>query len=114
MDRQWLRKRCCRQALAAFTLGGTLLFSSSAGAAALSLNEAIDYALAKNTGLRITREGERTADAALRQARGKNSVSAGASDSLRMSKQEHAREQISNGISLSASLPLYSGGHPLG
>ena len=59
MDRQWLRKRCCRQALAAFTLGGTLLFSSSAGAAALSLNEAIDYALAKNTGLRITREGER-------------------------------------------------------
>lgn len=110
MNRQWLRKRCCRQALAAFTLGGTLLFSSSAGAAALSLNEAIDYALAKNTGLRITREGERTADAALRQARGKNSVSAGASDSLRMSKQEHAHEQISNGISLSASLPLYSGG----
>ena len=99
-----------QRAFAAFLVGAVLTFPLSADAMRLSLEDAIDTALSANTGLRITREGERSADAALRQARGKNSISVGASDSLRTSKTSDASEQASNGISLSASLPLYSGG----
>ena len=99
-----------QRAFAALLVGAVLTFPLSADAMRLSLEDAIDTALSANTGLRITREGERSADAALRQARGKNSISVGASDSLRTSKASDASEQASNGVSLSASLPLYSGG----
>ena len=99
-----------QRALAVLLVGAVLTFPLSADAMRLSLEDAIDTALSANTGLRITREGERSADAALRQARGKNSISVGASDSLRTSKASDASEQASNGVSLSASLPLYSGG----
>ena len=61
-----------RRMFAALALSTALFLPVSADAMSLTLEEAIDTALAANTGLRITYEGERTADAALRQARGKN------------------------------------------
>ena len=81
-----------QRAFAALLVGAVLTFPLSADAMRLSLEDAIDTALSANTGLRITREGERSADAALRQARGKNSISVGASDSLRTSKTSDASE----------------------
>ena len=99
-----------RRMFAAFALSTALFLPVSADAMSLTLEEAINTALAANTGLRITHEGERTADAALKQARGKNSVSVTASDTLRTSKAKDESAQASNGVNLSASLPLYSGG----
>ena len=99
-----------QRAFAALLVGAVLTFPLSADAMRLSLEDAIDMALSANTGLRITAEGERSADAALKQARGKNSISAEAGDTLRMSKAKDEDAQTSNSLSLSASLPLYSGG----
>ena len=59
----------------------------------LSLEDAVAEALAANTGLRVTRQGELAADAALRQARGKNGVSVSASDSLRWGKTNNETAQ---------------------
>lgn len=103
------RRRLRRPVLTAVVLTA-LLLQPAAEAADLTLAAAIDTALAANTGLRVTRMGERTADAALKQARGKNGVSVSAGDSLRVSKTNGETEQASNGVNISASLPLYSGG----
>ena len=100
------RRVLCLPLLAAALLAG----QTGAEARELSLAEAVDTALAANTDLRITRQSELTADAALRQARGKNGVSVSASDSLRWSKSNGETAQASNGANVSASLPLYSGG----
>ena len=108
MYSQWRRRQ--RRAAAAAVLGTVLVLPFSAHAMSLSLTEAIDTALAANTVLRITAEGERSADAALKQARGKNSISAEAGDTLRTSKAKDEDAQTSNSLSLSARLPLYSGG----
>jgi len=108
MYSQWRRRQ--RRAAAAAVLGTVLVLPFSAHAMSLSLTEAIDTALAANTALRITAEGERSADAALKQARGKNSISAEAGDTLRTSKAKDEDAQTSNSLSLSVRLPLYSGG----
>ena len=78
------------------------LFAVQSGAQArdLSLADAVDMALAANTGLRITRQGEHTADAALKQARGRNGVSVSASDSVRCIKTNGETQQSSNGLNL--------------
>ena len=104
------RRRQCYRAFAALTLSTALFMPLPAHAMSLTLTEAIDMALASNTGLRITAEGERSADAALKQARGKNSISAEAGDTLRTSKARDEDAQTSNALSVSARLPLYSGG----
>ena len=109
MYREKRRRQCCR-AFAALALSTALFMPLPAHAMSLTLTEAIDMALASNTGLRITAEGERSADAALKQARGKNSISAEAGDTLRTSKSKDEDAQASNTLSLSARLPLYSGG----
>ena len=103
-------RRRCRRGFTALALSAALFLPYPAHAMNLSLAEAIDTALAANTGLRITHEGERTADAELRQARGKNSVSVSASDTLRVSKARDESAQASNSANVSASLPLYTGG----
>ena len=109
MYREKRRRQCCR-AFAALALSTALFMPLPAHAMSLTLTEAIDMALASNTGLRITAEGERSADAALKQARGKNSISAEAGDTLRTSKARDEDAQTSNVLSVSARLPLYSGG----
>lgn len=108
MYSQWRRRQ--RRAAAAAVLSTVLFLPFSAHAMSLTLTEAIDTALAANTALRITAEGEHSADAGLKQARGKNSISAEAGDTLRTSKAKDEDAQTSNSLSLSARLPLYSGG----
>ncbi len=87
-----------------------LLASPMAQAADLSLQEAINLALAQNTSLKITQKGEDTAKYALEQAKGNNGVSVGLSDSLTTNKTKDTDRQDSNSLSLSGKLPLYSGG----
>ena len=84
--------------------------SPGAQAADLSLQEAINLALAQNTGLKVTQKGEDTAKYALDEARGNNGVSVGVSDSLSTSKTKDAERQDGNQVSMSGKLPLYSGG----
>ena len=103
-------KRRKRRAFAALALSTALFLPLQADAMSLTLTEAIHTALAANTGLRVTQTGEQSADAALKQARGKNSISAEASDTLRTSKVRDEDAQTSNSLSVSARLPLYSGG----
>ena len=103
-------KRRKRRAFAALALSTALFLPLQADAMSLTLTEAIHTALVANTGLRVTQAGEQSADAALKQARGKNSISAEASDTLRTSKARDEDAQTSNSLSVSARLPLYSGG----
>ena len=104
------KERARRRAIAAFVLSTALALPMTADAMSLTLADAIRTALAANTGLRITQTGERTSDAALKQARGKNRISEEVSDTLRTSKTQDEDAQTSNALSLSARLPLYSGG----
>ena len=99
-----------RRVFAAFVLSTALALPMTADAMSLTLAEAIHTALAANTGLRVTQTGERSADAAVKQARGRNSIAAEASDTLRTSKTRDEDAQTSNALALSARLPLYSGG----
>lgn len=99
-----------RRAFAALTLSTALFLPLHADAMSLTLAEAIHTALAANTGLRVTQTGERSADAALKQVRGKNSIAAEVSDTLRTGKTRDEDAQTSNSLSVSARLPLYSGG----
>ena len=99
-----------RRAFTALALSTALFLPLKADAMSLTLAEAIQTALAANTGLRVTQAGEQSADAALKQARGRNSIAAEASDTLRTSKTRDEDVQASNTLALSARLPLYSGG----
>ncbi len=99
-----------RRVFAAFVLSTALALPMTADAMSLTLAEAIHTALAANTGLRVTQMGERSADAAVKQTRGRNSIAAEASDTLRTSKTRDEDAQTSNALALSARLPLYSGG----
>ena len=99
-----------RRAFAALALSTALFLPLHADAMSLTLAEAIHTALAANTGLRVTQTGERSADAALKQVRGKNSIAVEVSDTLRTSKTRDEDAQTSNSLSVSARLPLYSGG----
>ena len=90
-------------------MGG--FFPSAVGSCAeLSLDEAIEMALAQNTALKVTKKGEDTAEAKVRQAKGSNGVSASLSDNLTTRKVEGASGTNTNNLSLSGSLPIYTGG----
>lgn len=91
-------------------LAALLLTMPSVQAADLSLQEAINMALAQNTGLKITQKGEDTAQYALDEAKGNNGFSASVTDSLGTSKSKGASRTDSNSIGVSGKLPLYSGG----
>ena len=99
-----------RRTFAALALSTAFFLPLHADAMSLTLAEAIHTALAANTGLRVTQTGERSADAILKQVRGKNSIAAEVSDTLRTSKMKDEDAQTSNSLSVSARLPLYSGG----
>ena len=86
------------------------LTTSPAEARDLSLQDAIAEALAANTGLRVTAQGEKTAEAELRAAKGANSWSASTSASASTSKQKDEDRSTSSSLGLTFSLPLYTGG----
>lgn len=89
---------------------GIIFWPQTTFAADLSLADAIDMALSKNTSLRITQKDETKAEAALREAKGNKGVSVTASDNLSTAKNKNSKRQDTNGINISAALPVYSGG----
>ena len=104
-------KKRGRGKLAALTVGLMLFCGGSIGeTAALSIQEAVDLALAQNTSLRITEKGEETARAALKSARGANSFDLGLSGSLTDGRTNNEARQDNGSLTLRAGLPLYNGG----
>ena len=104
-------KRLGRGRLAALAAGVLFLYGGSVGeAAALSIQEAVDLALAQNTNLRITEKGEETAKATLKSARGANSFDVGLNGSLTESKTNNESRQDNGSLNLRAGLPIYTGG----
>lgn len=91
-------------------MGGSAFFPAVGSCAAVSLDEAIETALAQNTSLKLTKKGEDTAEAKVRQAKGKNGVSVSASDNLSTGKSSGGERSDTNSLNLSGSLPIYSGG----
>ena len=86
------------------------LTATPAEARDLSLADAIAEALAANTNLRVTAQGEKTAEAELRAAKGQNGWSASTSASGSMSKQKDEDRSTSGSLGLTFNLPLYTGG----
>ena len=99
-------KMKCMALLAA----AALLAPIHADAAALSLQQAIDMALAQNTSLRVTQEAEEKASAELSQAKGDKGVSVSASGDVDASHSLHSNSKSGLSGNLSVGLPLYSGG----
>lgn len=103
-------KERCHGKTAALLLGAMFLGAPHGWCADLSLQDAIDMALSQNTGLRITQKDEIASQAALDEAKGQNGISVSASDSLSGSKKNGQEQSSSNSLSVSGSLPLYTGG----
>ena len=104
-------KKRGRGTLAALAAGLMLLYGGAGcEAASLSIQEAVDLALAQNTSLRITEKGEETAKAALKGARGANSFDFGLSGSLTDGKVNDESRQDNGSLSFRVGLPIYSGG----
>ena len=100
-----------RENLTALAVGIVFLYGGSIGeAAALSIQEAVDLALAQNTSLRITEKGEETAKANLKSARGANSFDLGLNGSLTDGRTNNEDRQDNGSLTLRAGLPLYTGG----
>ena len=86
----------------------TLLLTTPAQA--LPVQEAVQTALANNPSLQRTEQSILVAEESLKSARGQKGVSINASGGLNMSKSEGVDESERASSSLSASIPLYSGG----
>jgi len=78
--------------------------------ASLSLDDAVNMALEQNTSIKITQKGEDTAKANLDAAKGAKGFTVSAETSFSMSDTNEAGRTGSNSNSISASLPIYTGG----
>ena len=78
--------------------------------AALSVEEAVELALAQNTSVKITQKGEDTAAAVLKQAKGSRGFTVTAGTGVTASKTEEKSHTDTATTSLTAKLPLYTGG----
>lgn len=98
--------------LAAAVAAALLTGTPSAYAADVSLEDAIQIALAQNTGLLITQKGEDSAEHTLEQAKGSNRVNVKTTaDVFTTSKKQGEDWQSSSSLGdISASIPLYTGG----
>lgn len=102
------RTSCGRgAALLAFAL---LIGLPTASCADLSLQDAIDLALAQNTGLRITQKDEDVAKAALKQAKIDNGLKITGNESLDTTLHRSSHTKSENGIGVTASYPIYTSG----
>lgn len=95
---------------AALLLGAMFFGLPSASCADLSLQDAIDLALAQNTGLRITQKGEDTAKAQLKQAKINNGLKITGSESLDTTLHRSSHTKSENGLGVTASYPIYTSG----
>ena len=102
------RTSCGRgAALLAFAM---LIGLPTASCADLSLQDAIDLALAQNTGLRITQKDEDVAKAALKQAKIDNGLKITGNESLDTTLHRSSHTKSENGIGVTASYPIYTSG----
>lgn len=102
------RTSCGRgAALLAFAM---LIGLPTASCADLSLQDAIDLALAQNTGLRITQKDEDVAKAALKQAKIDNGLKITGNESLDTTLHRSSQTKSENGIGVTASYPIYTSG----
>lgn len=102
------RTSCGRGAtLLAFAM---LIGLPTASCADLSLQDAIDLALAQNTGLRITQKDEDVAKAALKQAKIDNGLKITGNESLDTTLHRSSHTKSENGIGVTASYPIYTSG----
>lgn len=102
------RTSCGRgAALLAFAM---LIGLPTASCADLSLQDAVDLALAQNTGLRITQKDEDVAKAALKQAKIDNGLKITGNESLDTTLHRSSHTKSENGISVTASYPIYTSG----
>ena len=102
------RTSCGRgAALLAFAM---LIVLPTASCADLSLQDAIDLALAQNTGLRITQKDEDVAKAALKQAKIDNGLKITGNESLDTTLHRSSHTKSENGIGVTASYPIYTSG----
>lgn len=104
-----MRKGYWKRAAVLFT--GAFFCNLPFGACAdLSLNQAIQLALQQNTTIKITQQGEQTADAALREAKGAKGfaiTATGGADASR-TNDEDTTSKLTAGVT--AKLPIYSAG----
>ena len=104
-------KRYFRRGAAALAAAALLLAQApQAQARDLSLADAIAQALAANTGLRVTAQDERTAAAALREAKGQNGFALTGSGGLDASQSKGEDRTDGLSLKLNGTLPLYTGG----
>lgn len=102
------RTSCGRGAtLLAFAM---LIGLPTASCADISLQDAIDLALAQNTGLRITQKDEDVAKAALKQAKIDNGLKITGNESLDTTLHRSSHTKSENGIGVTASYPIYTSG----
>jgi len=104
-----MKKTCLKRAMLV-VLGCSLWNLPLGSCAALSLDEAVDMALERNTEIRIAAKGEEKALANLAAAKGANGFSVGMTTSLAIADGATKDFSRTNTNNLAASLPLYTGG----
>jgi outer membrane protein len=104
-----MKKRYFKQT-ALLLLGAFFLNVPSGACAALSIEEAVALALEQNMSVKITQKDEAKAAATLRQAKGNKGFAVTASGEVTTSKTSGEEHTDSSSASLTAKLPLYTGG----
>ena len=104
-----MKRRSCGRG-AALLAAAMFLGLPSASCADLSLQDAINLALAQNTSLRITQKGEDTARAQLQQAKIENGLQIKGTESLDTTLKRSSSTDSKNEIGVTASYPLYTSG----
>lgn len=104
-----MKRTSCGRGAALLALA-MLMGLPTASCADLSLQDAIDLALAQNTGLRITQKDEDAAKAALKQAKIDNGLKITGNESLDTTLHRSSHTKSENGIGVTASYPLYTSG----
>ena len=104
-----MKRRSCGRGVALLA-ASMFLGLPSASCADLSLQDAINLALAQNTSLRITQKGEDTARAQLQQAKIENGLQIKGTESLDTTLKRSSSTDSKNEIGVTASYPLYTSG----
>ena len=81
----------------------------TAGAASLSIEDAVQMALERNNSIKIADQDEKVAAANLKAAKGANGVSVSLSSNLSGSDSAMSSFERGNSNGLSASVPIYTG-----
>lgn len=104
-----MKRRSCGRGVALLA-AAMFLGLPSASCADLSLQDAINLALAQNTSLRITQKGEDTARAQLQQEKIDNGLKITGTESLDTTLKRSSSTDSKNEIGVTASYPLYTSG----